>query len=159
MIHPANNWNDRISTSFTPTSSFCYEVTFSDQTSLGINLKHHVLYYSAGVCGRKLNCLVVTDSAITNTSVIQTGDILLRMNGKALSSTSNNFEFEAMTKLITSTSPPRIIRFLRPQSISSLAPIELLLMDDEKVPLMAKFTARGVSPILFQLSSFDPKVC
>jgi len=158
LIHPTYNWNDRISTSITPTTSFCYEVTFADQSSLGMNLKHYPIYYTSGVCGRALNCLVVTDSSVTNSSVIQSGDILLRLNGAPLSSEKGSFNFEAMTKLITSTSPPRNIRFFRPQSLSSLAPIEVLLMDDEKTPLMAKFIAHGTSPILFQLSSFDSKV-
>lgn len=56
------------------------------------------------------------------------GDILLQINGRSTSDYGEKFNFDYMTSIITSATPPRTVKFLRPSGPShTLSPAEVCL--------------------------------
>mmetsp|Transcript_9726 Transcript_9726/g.14658 ORF Transcript_9726/g.14658 Transcript_9726/m.14658 type:complete len:828 (+) Transcript_9726:64-2547(+) len=107
-------WNKRIQSSYTPSSSFCYEITFPHQNSLGLNLKPRSIYYSCGGGTKHMGALVVVDATSLLSTIVYPGDIILRINDMNLTDIGESFSFDTCTSRITSTKPPRCVRFLRP---------------------------------------------
>jgi hypothetical protein len=122
-------WSERLARSYHPTAAFAFEVTFTFQSSLGLQLRPFLLTYSVAGGKRILGCCVVIDSSNSPTQIVQAGDILLSINGMSLIGTtphpqvdaevkagsSSEFNFDASVKAISQATTPRTIRFLRYQ--------------------------------------------
>lgn len=104
-------WSEVITTSYLPPLSFTYEISFHSQNSLGLNLRPHFIQY--GNSKKYLGCCVVLEALAKLSTIVQPGDILLRLNDSLLVSTNDSFHFESITKTIANASSPRVIRFLR----------------------------------------------
>lgn len=111
LIRP---WLTRVTTSYTPTASFCYEITFPHQNTLGLSLKPKSIFYSFAGSNKFMGTLVVEESQALLSTVVYPGDILLRINDTNLTNFGDHFDFETATNLVTSSSSPRVVRFLRP---------------------------------------------
>jgi hypothetical protein len=111
LIRP---WLTRITTSYTPTASFCFEITFPHQNALGLSLKPKSIFYSSAGTNKFMGALVVEESQALLSTVVYPGDLLLRINDTNLANFGDDFDFETATNLITASSAPRVIRFLRP---------------------------------------------
>jgi hypothetical protein len=111
LIRP---WLTRVTTSYTPAASFCYEITFPHQNALGLSLKPKSIFYSSAGSNKFMGTLVVEESQALLSTVVYPGDILLRINDTNLTNFGDHFDFEAATNLVTSSSSPRVVRFLRP---------------------------------------------
>ena len=78
-------WQDRVLSSFTPTAAFTFEMTFpKEYTSLGLQLRPHLLPFSITSSHRALACCIVIDTTACPCSLIQPGDILLSVNGQSV---------------------------------------------------------------------------
>jgi hypothetical protein len=111
LIRP---WLTRVTTSYTPTASFCYEITFPHQNALGLSLKPKSIFYSSAGSNKFMGTLVVEESQALLSTVVYPGDILLRINDTNLTNFGDHFDFETATNLVTSSASPRVVRFLRP---------------------------------------------
>jgi hypothetical protein len=111
LIRP---WLTRVTTSYTPTASFCFEITFPHQNALGLSLKPKSIFYSSAGTNKFIGTLVVEESQALLSTVVYPGDILLRINDTNLTNFGDDFDFETATNLITASSAPRVVRFLRP---------------------------------------------
>lgn len=111
LIRP---WLTRVTTSYTPGTSFCYEITFPEQNPLGLSLKPKSIYYSSYGMNKYMGTLVVEESQTLLSTIVYPGDILLRINQTNLTNFGDDFDFEAATNIISSINGPRIVRFLRP---------------------------------------------
>lgn len=129
-------WFERTSTSYLPSASFSYEITFQYQNSLGLNLKPYAINYSIGGGGRYIGCCVVMDALNAPiATIVQPGDILLKINESSLLMNQiEGFSFETITKIIAASTTPRTIRFMRPAGSSPNlfpSPIEIMLLHNE----------------------------
>ena len=145
-------WPERLVSSFFPTAAFAYEVTFMQQSSLGLQLRPLLLTYSVGGGKRTLGCCVVIDASQSPSQLVQAGDILVSVNGLSLigaqpqsgdmKEASGGFSFDTSVKAISQAVAPRTIRFLRTAGLSvnqQLSPAEASLLVADSHPI-AKFT-------------------
>jgi hypothetical protein len=159
-------WIDRINTSHYPPSSFTFEISFHNSNPLGLNLRPHFIPF--GNVNKLLGCCVILEVIPALEAYIHPGDILLKLNDVSLlggDSSSSSFNFDATTKLISATSSPRVIKFMR---ISGLAynllssPAEVIsLAEDSNVS--AKLTCvpgdpTSNQPVNVQIVSVDNQV-
>ena len=150
-------WHDRLVSSFYPTAAFAYEVTFMQQSSLGLQLRPLFLTYPVAAGKRTLGCCVVIDASQSPSQLVQAGDILVSVNGLSLVGAQNQigdqrdsqkegsggFSFDASVKAISHAVAPRTIRFLRTAGLSvnqQLSPGEASLLVSEQVYPIAKYT-------------------
>ena len=146
-------WPERLTTSFFPTAAFAYEVTFTHQSSLGLQLRPLMLTYSVAGGKRTLGCCVVIDSSQSPSPLVQAGDILVSVNEQSLIGShpqanfdqrdfAGGFSFDASVKAISQAKAPRTIRFLRTAGLSvnqQLSPAEASLLVSDHHPI-AKYT-------------------
>ena len=145
-------WPERLVSSFFPTAAFAYEVTFMQQSSLGLQLRPLLLTYSVGGGKRTLGCCVVIDASQSPSQLVQAGDILVSVNGLSLigaqpqsgemKEASGGFSFDTSVKAISQAVAPRTIRFLRTAGLSvnqQLSPAEASLLVADSHPI-AKYT-------------------
>ena len=110
----SRTWYKRIVSAHTPSTSFCYEITFPHTNSLGLNLRPRCITYSSGGGQKYMGALVVVEITSLLSSIVYPGDILLCINGRSLVDFGDSYEFDKCTSAITSSPAPRIVRFLRP---------------------------------------------
>ena len=149
-------WPERLLSTFYPTAAFAYEVTFMQQSSLGLQLRPLLLTYSVAGGKRTLGCCVVIDASQSPTQLVQAGDILVSVNGLSLigsqsqageqrdnqKDSSGGFSFDSSVKAISQAVAPRTIRFLRTAGLSvnqQLSPAEAMLLVADHHPI-AKYT-------------------
>ena len=155
-------WPERLTSSFYPTAAFAYEVTFTHQSSLGLQLRPLMLTYSLAGGKRTLGCCVVIDASLSPSPQVQAGDILVSVNGQSLigaqpqassdqresqRDSSGGFSFDASVKAISQAAAPRTIRFLRTAGLSvnqQLSPAEASLLVYDHHPV-AKYTVEQSS--------------
>jgi hypothetical protein len=151
-------WPERLTTSFFPTAAFAYEVTFTHQSSLGLQLRPLMLTYSVAGGKRTLGCCVVIDSSQSPSPLVQAGDILVSVNEMSLIGSHpltnfdqrdvpGGFSFDASVKAISQAKAPRTIRFLRTAGLSvnqQLSPAEASLLVSDHHPI-AKYTVEHSS--------------
>ena len=78
-------WQDRVGSAYMPTAAFTFDVTFPPTfTSLGLQLRPHLIPFSLTGGHRALSCCVVLDAQMCPTSVVWPGDLLLSVNGTSL---------------------------------------------------------------------------
>ena len=78
-------WQDRVLSSYTPTASFTFELTFpKEYSSLGLQLRPHLLPFSITSSHRALACCIVIDTTACPCNLVQPGDILLSVNGQSV---------------------------------------------------------------------------
>ena len=121
------SWIQRQSSAFVQTCGFCYDITFPHQQSLGLNLRPQHIMYSEGSGAMFLGCLAVVDASAFLSTIVCPGDILLRVNDIELYASGDVFDFDKMTRVITSAAVPRTVRFLRSSDTPLLCPAELEL--------------------------------
>lgn len=145
-------WIDRINTTYHPPSSFTFEISFHNSNPLGLNLRPHFIPYSSSC--KLLGCCVILEVIPALEPYIHPGDILLKLNDASLlgDSSSSSFNFDSTTKLISQTTSPRIIKFMR---ISGLAynllpsPAEVILLAQD-ANVYAKFSCTPGDPTSHQ---------
>lgn len=65
-------WSERVSTNFSPTVAFAYELVFpADYTSLGLQLRPHMLTFPMDGGNRTVGCCIVIDSSACPSSIVQ----------------------------------------------------------------------------------------
>ena len=141
-------WPERLVSSFYPTAAFAYEVTFMQQSSLGLQLRPLLLTYSVAGGKRTLGCCVVIDASQSPSQLVQAGDILVSVNGLSLigaqpqtgdmREASGGFSFDTSVKAISQAIAPRTIRFLRTAGLSvnqQLSPAEASLLVADNHPI------------------------
>lgn len=128
-IHSYNpNFQKEVQSYQMLSSSFCFEIIFPHQNSLGLNLKPHAISYSSSGGFKSIGCLLVIDASAFLSSILSPGDIILRINDINLCQTGDKFDFDMATKAITSAKAPRNVRFLRSYGLNySLSPAEIML--------------------------------
>ena len=141
-------WQDRVLSSFTPTASFTFEITFpKEYASLGLQLRPHLLPFSVTSSHRALACCIVIDTTACPCTLVQPGDILLSVNGQSVltleDSCEASYRFDESVRTISQAVAPRTIRFLRSAALCpnlrvSAAEV-LLLAGDGHCPI-AKYT-------------------
>jgi hypothetical protein len=139
-------WHKRIVSSYTPSASFCYEITFPHTNSLGLNLRPRCLSYSSGGGQKYMGALVVVEITSLLSSIVSPGDILIRINDKNLVDFGESYDFDKCTGVITSSSAPRLVRFLRPMGptqLLSAAELSLFL----GLPLSSIMQSRSTGPL------------
>lgn len=141
-------WHDRVLSSFMPTASFTYELTFpSAYASLGLQLRPHLFPYSITGSRRALACCIVIDATACPSTLVQPGDVLLSVNGSLLLAMENSCEvsysFDASVRTISQAAQPRTIRFLRGAGLSPnlrVSPAEVILLAGEGHSSVARYT-------------------
>jgi hypothetical protein len=65
-------WPERVSTNFSPTVAFAYELVFpAEYASLGLQLRPHMLTFPMDAGNRTVGCCVVIDSSSCPSSIVQ----------------------------------------------------------------------------------------
>eukprot|EP00903_Cladosiphon_okamuranus_P011783 g11075.t1 len=112
-------------------ASLVYEIVFPQPGALGLNLRSYFVQNPAGarLGVPEYGSLVVLDcqNAWLRT-VVNSGDLLISINGKKL--TGTNFSFADSISMSTGASLPRVFRFARLGDGPSSAEIELALAGD-----------------------------
>ncbi|CAM9472199.1 unnamed protein product, partial [Heterosigma akashiwo] len=112
-------WERTVDSVWSQSLSFCYEVKFEQEGSLGLNLKScQILESSYADPKKKFSCLVVADAQPALSRLILSGDLCLSVNGHHFG--GYDFHFEEATKKLVSCAPPRTLRFFRSASLSVL---------------------------------------
>ena len=142
---------DRVNSLYSSPVSFVYEITFHSQT-LGLNLCQHEILgpsYSTHI----IQCCAVIDASGIISNTVQPGDIILKINDTNLLAKENEeFDFENITQIITTTSNPRTLKIFRMAGRSynllpSYVEISLLLAETN---VSAKFIVSGTIPPTIQ---------
>jgi hypothetical protein len=148
MPPPSDNgrdWLERISSAHTPSTAFSYEIKFFHQKSLGLNLRPMVILYGSGSGSRTMSVLAVMESSSALKDIVQSGDLILKVNDSVLFQDTADFDFEKVTRSITSAAAPRLIRFLRTSGNSNtMSPSQIELMTHDPPIGSFSVTAEGV---------------
>lgn len=138
-------WHKRIISSYTPSASFSFEITFPHDKSLGLNLRPRCIRYPSGDGMRFMGALVVVEITSLLSSIVYPGDILLRINDQNLVEFGDSYEFDKCTSAITTSPAPRVVTFLRPLGPThTLCPAELCAFLG--VPVEKALRSKSTSP-------------
>ena len=76
-------WDKRSSTLYTPTASFCYDITFPHTKSLGLNLKPNYIHYSPQ-SDNYIGILVVVEAMTLLSSLVYPGEITFKLKNPCI---------------------------------------------------------------------------
>ena len=128
---PAKPLVERLNTVCHPSTSYVFDVHFPSQASLGINLAPHHVVGGSSLVGPGLGAAAVEGVIIPALpSAVRRGDVLVSVNNTPLFGPADKWTLADCTQPVTSTKPPRVVRFIRPTGSgvnSVLSPVELQL--------------------------------